>query len=109
MYPPPIVNVFYADCAVCSDGYIPTLEYVCDECSDSDGRWALVVIISVLSVVALAVFVSYMVSGEWEGASRGIAARIAPYIPLQSLKIILVAWQILTQVRARNVEIIRQG
>lgn len=29
-----------------------------------------------------------------------MAARVAHFIPLQSIKIIIVAWQILTQVRA---------
>ena len=62
---------------------------------------ALVVVVSVLSLAAFAVFLSYMVSAEWEGARHGIVARIAPYLPLQSLKIIIVAWQILTQVRVR--------
>lgn len=98
----------YTDCSVCTHDYTPTLEYVCNECSYSEGRLALVVVISVLSVAAFAVFVSFMVSEEWEDARHGIVARIAPYLPLQSLKIIVVAWQILTQVRVHMYAFIRK-
>ena len=45
------------------------------------------------------VVVSYVVSGEVGDKGDRIVARLKRYIPLQSLKIVIVAWQILTQVR----------
>ena len=47
-------------------------------------------------LVAVAV-VSYVTFGE-RGAKSGRVERAVRYIPLQSLKIVIVAWQILTQV-----------
>lgn len=57
-----------------------------------------------VTLVILAFFVAvavvlYAISGESGDSTRGgVIGRIAPYIPLQSMKIIIVAWQILTQV-----------
>ena len=53
-------------------------------------------------VVAAAVF-SYLVSGKDGGSGRGVVERLGRYIPLQSVKIIVVAWQILTQVSSIGV------
>ena len=43
-----------------------------------------------------------MISGETVGSGRGIVHRMVRLIPLQSLKIIIVAWQIVTQVGRAN-------
>ncbi|CAN0440774.1 unnamed protein product, partial [Ascophyllum nodosum] len=40
---------------------------------------------------------SYLVSAEVGGAGRGIVDRVTRWVPMQSIKIIVVAWQILTQ------------
>ena len=48
-------------------------------------------------IVTAAVF-SYLVSGKTGGMRRGVIERLGRYIPLQSVKILVVAWQILTQV-----------
>lgn len=53
------------------------------------------VVVAVLAMIAFGLFLSYMLCGEREGGFRGVVARV---IPLQSLKIVIVAWQILTQV-----------
>lgn len=60
----------------------------------------LVAVIAVLAVIAFGAFLSHMTAGKSQDATPGIVARAARYIPLQSLKIVIVAWQILTQVRA---------
>lgn len=57
-----------------------------------------VCLLLVALLVAVAV-VSYLVSGNVGGTRRGILKRVARFIPLQSVKIVVVAWQILTQVR----------
>lgn len=54
------------------------------------------VLAAVFSVVAV---VSYVMSGEGGGRGQGLVERVAKYIPLQSVKIVIVSWQILTQVR----------
>lgn len=41
----------------------------------------------------------YLVSGDLERAERGIMDRVTRHVPRQSPKIVLVAWQILTQVK----------
>lgn len=56
----------------------------------------------VVGVVALASAVAavfYLVSAPREGSGRRSLGSWKKYVPFQSLKIIIVAWQILTQVR----------
>lgn len=56
---------------------------------------------AVVSVIALVVVVSVMLhvmSPEVEGAGRGIFGRVLRHVPLQPVKIVIVAWQIITQV-----------
>ena len=49
--------------------------------------------------MALVLTASYVViEGEQGGMRRGLIERVMRYIPLQSLKIVVVVWQILTQV-----------
>ena len=43
--------------------------------------------------------VFHLISGEKEGTGRGIVDGIARYVPLQAVKIVIVAWQIVTQVK----------
>lgn len=62
---------------------------------------------TVFGVVALCVgaaVVSYVVSGEEQGTRRGPVARLLRNIPLQSVKIVIAAWQILTQVGTKENE-----
>ena len=39
-----------------------------------------------------------MLSGKGEDTDKGIVARVTRYIPLQSVKVVIVVWQIVTQV-----------
>lgn len=59
-------------------------------------------------VMAVAV-ISYLMSGHGPNDKPGLIQRLARYIPLQSVKIIIVAWQILTQVRAASTSTRAQG
>lgn len=52
---------------------------------------------------ALIVFVSYMMSGKSEDVDQGIVARLTRYIPLHSVKIVIVVWQVVTQVSSRAI------
>ena len=60
-------------------------------------------------LLAFVAFLSYMLSGEMEGVDQGIVARVTRFIPLQSVKIVIVVWQILTQVSRphRNIVAVR--
>ena len=53
----------------------------------------------VFLLASVAFLYYYMLSLETEGADRGIVARLRRFIPLQFVKIVIVVWQILTQVR----------
>ncbi len=61
--------------------------------------------LAVLVLVTAAGVISYVMSGETEVGGRGVVARLRRYIPLQSVKIIVVAWQILSQVRSIEVDL----
>ena len=88
------------DCSVCSKTYSASLGFACNKCSDNAGGGiALVVSMGVVFVLAFAAFLSYMLSGETRGAGQSIVARVTRFFPLQSVKIVIVVWQILTQVR----------
>ncbi|CAM9774589.1 unnamed protein product [Ectocarpus sp. 6 AP-2014] len=84
-------------CAVCSEGYSAQLGFTCRTCSDSAGGIALAAALAGVGLVALVAVVSYVTSGEEDGKGRGIVERVGRYIPLQSVKIVVVAWQIMTQ------------
>ena len=87
------------DCSVCSENYVASLGFTCRECSDNVISIAITVVLSVLAVAFGMAIVSVLMSFETEGAGRGFVYRVTQWIPKQSLKIIIVTWQILTQVR----------
>lgn len=48
--------------------------------------------------MALVLTASYVIEGQQGAMRRGLIERVMRYIPLQSVKIVVVVWQILTQV-----------
>lgn len=54
--------------------------------------------LAVLALVVAASVGTYVMSGKSGVGKRRIVERLGRYIPLQSVKIVIVAWQILTQV-----------
>ena len=53
-----------------------------------------------LAVVVLCVGIAlckHLMSGEMDGARRGIVGWLTKHLPLQSVKIMVVVWQIVTQ------------
>lgn len=62
----------------------------------------VVSVVAVVSALLCVGAVLYMVSGQAVGRDRGSFRRLFHNIPLQSVKIVIVAWQILTQVRPKN-------
>lgn len=87
-----------AGCSICSKDYASSLGFTRNTFSDNTGGVVLLVVTALLAMVAFTAFLSYMMSVEMQGAGRGIVARTTRYIPLLSLKVVIVGWQILTQV-----------
>lgn len=85
------------DCSIYSEDCTASVGFTCNECPDSTGGAALAVVISLFTMMAFAAFLSYTVSGERNKVR--IAARVARQIALQSLKIVVAAWQFCRQVR----------
>ena len=67
------------------------------------------VVLAFLSILAAVAFLYYLVSTEMEGDERGLLAGMTKRIPLHSFKIIIVTWQILTQVRFEEVSFTLEG
>lgn len=84
------------DCSVCGEGYASTLAFRCSRCAGENV--AVTVVVLAVVVCSALVFVWHMVSIEQEDATRGIIVRVKKVLPLQSIKIVVVAWQIVTQV-----------
>ncbi|CBJ48858.1 polymorphic Outer membrane protein G/I family [Ectocarpus siliculosus] len=84
-------------CAVCSDGYTTELAFACTRCSGGAGRIALAAVLAVVVLCVAFAVASYAMSGRVGDVRSGVVARLGQYIPLQSVKIVIVAWQILTQ------------
>ena len=84
------------DCSVCRANYTATLPFRCSECST--GNVAVVVVVIAIAILTALAFLWHMVSNEKEGTTRGVTFRVEKVLPLQSIKIIVVAWQIISQV-----------
>lgn len=95
-----VYSVSLTDCSICSEGYTEQLSFTCSKCSDkSAGSIAIAVVLAVLGFCVVIAVVSYATSGEaGMDTGHGVIERVARFIPLQSIKIVIVAWQILTQV-----------
>ena len=92
----------FADCSVCSKNHVSSLSFTCRECYDSTVVILIATVLTVLvAAVALAIF-WYLVSVKGVDAERGIMDCVTQRIPMHSVKIIIVVWQILTQVRTFN-------
>ena len=92
----------FADCSVCSKNYVSSLNFICRKCYDSAVGFAIAVVVTVLIAAVGRAIVSYLLSAERSDAGRTIAVRVAQSLPMQSVKNVIVVWQILTQVRAFN-------
>ncbi|CAN0196399.1 unnamed protein product [Ectocarpus sp. 12 AP-2014] len=87
-------------CAVCSDGFAESLSFTCSSCSDGKATVVALVALPIMVILGL-IFLVYMVSKERErerdAPPAGPWHRLKQLLPLQSLKIMIVVWQILTE------------
>lgn len=86
---------------MCSPNYTGGLGFACELCSGSARGVAVTAVLSVVAALALLIIVVYLFSDKATSGASGIVDPLSKNVPLQSLKIIIVAWQIITQVRLR--------
>ena len=99
------------DCAACDEGYASGFQYKCHSCQGSD-KWPAIggaVAVLVVTISAVALILAYLVSvverpiperrGKWEIRALNFRDRLVRVIPLTAIKIVLVSWQIITQVK----------
>lgn len=88
----------YPDCSICSKNYTRSLGLMCKECSSRTvGTIVVVAIIVACAAISFAVFLHLLYGGR-EDAEMDLVDRVAQSVPVQAVKIIVAAWQILTQV-----------
>ena len=75
-----------------------SLAFTCTKCVNSDGGIAIMVVVAILILCVGIALCKHLVSGEMDGAHDGIIGRFTKHLPLQSIKIVVVVWQIVTQV-----------
>ena len=113
LVPPPsrMHDLSSKDCAACAEGYVSGYQYSCHSCQGSD-KWtaiggAVVVLVVVMFVVVFGVSSLVGVidrpiserSGKWERRISNFRNGLVRAIPLTAIKIVLVSWQIITQVK----------
>lgn len=98
------------DCAVCEEGYAPGFHYSCRSCLGEERKAAIAVAMAVLAIalVGVSLMVANLVRmvdgstvgmGCWENrCCLSWRTKVADAVPLTSIKILVVAWQIITQV-----------
>lgn len=86
-----------ADCSVCSEGFYTSIGYTCTECSGDTAGVFVALVAAVLLVV-----VSFVMLSTWlNHQGDAFKAKVAIWRRrLLSLKTVIIAWQILTQVKA---------
>ncbi|CAM9483258.1 unnamed protein product, partial [Ectocarpus fasciculatus] len=97
-------------CSVCADGYAPGTAYQCHECSGTSmesaaGLAAAVLVVVLLVVAVVATDLVRVVDGDGSNNdARTLKGRLSRFhafvvnaFPLTTVKIVVVAWQIITQ------------
>ena len=69
-------------------------------CSDSTSVIVVAIVFALALLVAVMLAVSYLLLTELDrGTQRACVKRLMRYIPMQSVKVVIVTWQIVIQVR----------
>lgn len=82
-------------CSICSNGFSKSIGFECNKCSDSDNNVLIIIVFSILIIILVSIVLAYLVSAD--SARFGYFSRVKKYVPIQSVKIVIVVWQILTQ------------
>lgn len=83
---------------MCADAYAISKPHTCVECQEKDegGMEIIAVLASILVLTGIIVF-WYMISVIGGVTEHRMSQRILQYVPTQTLKIVLIVWQIVTQ------------
>ncbi|CAN0137715.1 unnamed protein product, partial [Ectocarpus fasciculatus] len=84
-------------CAICSEDYSAKLGFTCSKCPNRAGGIMLATALAVIGLFTVVAVVSYVAWRVGPNTGFGAAGHLKRYLPLQTLKIIVVAWQIVTQ------------
>lgn len=87
----------HPDCSICGDGYTASPGFACNTCSDGWVGVLVAVVVAVVGVLLLVALLSHFLPAK-DTPGRDIVTRVLRRVPVQSLKIVIIAWQILTQV-----------
>lgn len=112
----PCFLLSYLDCAVCAEGYSSGITFSCHECTGANGQLSIGVaaVISFLLILIVSVMISDLARAgddSIDGQARGSCTRsswtrrvrscrdnFVEAVPLPAIKIVVVVWQIVTQV-----------
>lgn len=86
------------DCAVCAKGFASRIQYKCEKCEEEEGGMALIAVFAVIVALLGLALIWYLILAENGLKGRGLVRRIMRNMPVQSIKIMIVVWQIITQV-----------
>lgn len=111
-----------ADCAVCADGYTQGLSYSCRECSGDIKRSAvgLTIAVALTAFVVAGLSLAELGAVVGDGSAVGTEAARRPCVqkywscqsflvenlPLTAIKIVVIVWQILSQVGERPAPVV---
>lgn len=93
----PVLRFSRPDCAVCRTGYASRIPYKCESCAQKDGGALIIALVVAVAVLFGMGLVWHLLSQNHAVTDNGIISRVVRCLPLQSLKIVVVAWQIVTQ------------
>ena len=83
---------------MCADDYFQESDFTCTKCSDNIFGLVVAVVAGIVAILIPSAGVRYLLSTQREETNSGYTARFLRRLPFNSVKIIIVAWQILTQV-----------
>ena len=90
------------DCAICTEGHAANLGSTCRKCSGNTKDIVFASIVGLAGVILVSAVIWHLMSSETQGERQGASGRRTLRSSFQSVKIIIVAWQILTQVRQEH-------
>ena len=96
----PPYSPLHTDCTICKKGWYSTgVAFKCKKCTRDQRLWGIVIaaVSGFFAILCLVFMYSHLMSGDVVGVGRAILDRVIRYVPLQAVKILIVAWQIESQ------------
>lgn len=90
----------HADCSTCLEGYSPGIGYICRRCSGGIGSIIVTVTILVSAVAVALLVLFFWIHDKSTGGGQGLLTSMRRQ--LLSLKIVIIVWQVTTQVKTND-------